>query len=1137
MTRNPEIGGQRPAGSGAPPGSPWEGIETLSDLASRLGDGPSGQPILRSLASRASPGGSVSRNALKIRIRDLAARLASPGPERARVILAIRDPLEFLVAFLACMRAGAVAVPVHPPADRGAPERLEPLLRKLSQVAPRFFLTDADWCSEVRHSLPASVADVAEFLSLDEIEAGSGAAWAPPSISPAAPALIQFSSGSTREPRGILLSHRNLVANLRQIIGKHVAGNGPGCDGVSWLPPFHDMGLIVGMLAPLFGGGSLTLMRTDSFLRAPLRWVREISHRGAHISATPPFGLDLCRKALARASEEDLQDLDLRTLRLCIVGAEPVEAATLQRFFEAFEAYGLRPEALHPGYGLGEATVYAASDRVDTAFVGEAPPGVLRFQRQDLGVGRAILAGPETDPESTIALPSYGEPLVGLERAIVAPESGEVLQEGEVGEIWLRSPAVASGYLDATDDTSLVFGAELKGAGPGWLRTGDSGFEFGGKLFVAGRLKDVVLVNGRTIHPGDAEAVAREADARVRGNGVVAFGIEGAGTERLVVLVATVPGVGEAAAAATLEAVGRGLRTELGVGVICGLIAPGAILRTSSGKLRRAAIRARFLAGEVAVQFPGVPEGERGGESGPDFFDEGDPDPLAEELGEIWKRCLAVDWVRRGDDFFLLGGDSIRGIELLAGIQKRLGVELSPGAFETTSQFGELLELVRSHRDQAPSEGPKITRATGLEVPLLSGEAGHFDQITDDPAEFLERGRREVGGVFAMDFGREAAVVCGTRESVRRVLVTNAAGYCRDVPSTNVSRVAAGAGMFTLENSDPESRPGRRAWIARGKAAVPLLRGQVLPLQAAALVEELAEPDAGPVAILPAVRRALLRVILQAFAGIEVGAEEADELQQALAIRLRDAVQRTWGRFSAPLWIPAPWNRKVTAAAARLKSLYKAVRPEFREQAIPLSVTGGSSFDAELCDFLTFLQAGVAPTSAGIAWTLHLLAREESGRKFLAAAQEAGGEPWRAAVAATLQEGMRLRPPVAYIERRALADDRIAGYRIPAGTLVVVSFLSLHRDSAVWRDPAAFSPGRFAEGEAGRIPRGAYAPFGLGPHRCVGEPLGKFVATELLATLLERIGLEPADQPMPVGQTLGLAYEPALEAALRFRRR
>ncbi|MFJ2262153.1 fatty acyl-AMP ligase [Streptomyces sp. NPDC087844] len=539
--------------------------------------------------------------ALDARARAVAARLgtvASPG-ERAALVLP--QGLDYVSGFLGCLYAGVIAVPLFGPELPGHGDRLAAVL---ADCEPACLLADSTAAGAIRdfvrdHRLPDVPVIPVDRLIAPRDGSGpdcygrrsvsrpvSGPESGPqPRPEPDDIAYLQYTSGSTRSPAGVMISHANVVANARQALDAFVADPRTSTT-VGWLPLFHDMGLVLSIAAPVVGGFPSVLMDPGDFLRDPSRWLRLLASYEGTISAAPNFAYDYC---VARTAPQDVEELRLDRVRVLINGSEPVRAGTVERFREAFAPAGLDPTTHCPAYGLAEATVF-----VTASPLGE-PLSAVACRADALAAGRIEETTADDGHAESAVLVSCGTP-VGQELRIVGADGG-VRPAGHVGEIQLRGPNIGLGYWKHAGLTAETFGF---GAGEDWLRTGDLGALHEGRLLVTGRLKDVLVVDGRNHYPQDIEETVQSVVPLVRRDHLAAFGVtrpDAVGEELVVVAehrrdadpTAQDIRVAERAVRAAVSA-----RHGLRLGSLL-LVPPGSVPRTSSGKVSRAATRKRFL--------------------------------------------------------------------------------------------------------------------------------------------------------------------------------------------------------------------------------------------------------------------------------------------------------------------------------------------------------------------------------------------------------------------------------------------------------------------------------------------------------------------------------------------------------------
>ncbi|MHB1037651.1 MAG: amino acid adenylation domain-containing protein [Pirellulales bacterium] len=658
---------------------------------------------------------------LDCRARAIAAELQARGAQGERVLLMFNPGLDYCAAVFGCLYAGAVAVPVYPPDPFRAQRTLPRLQAIVEDSQARLVFSSQEILEWAGRSIEESCRT--PILPIETIPPGRELQWRPTADQAAEIALVQYTSGSTGRPRGVVLTHANLMHNLRSL---HRIDS-PGVVAVSWLPPYHDMGLIGCLLLPVHSGRRVVLMSPLAFVQRPARWLEAISRYGGKTSAAPNFGYELCiRKVLP----EECEGLDLSSWTVAVSGAEPVRAETIDRFAEKFGRCGFRREAFYPAYGMAESTLLVASGHRDD------PPVVRTFQ------GRAFeqnLAAP-VDPADPSArrLVGCGQPVPDGEITIVDPKSLVRLGPGQVGEIWVQSPSVGIGYWNRPEETEAMFHATPAGeSGPGYLRTGDLGFIDQGELFVTGRLKELIILSGRNHYPQDIERTVQRCHEAFKADGGAAFSIERDGEERLVV-VQEVTRPKKHDLAELVSAVRRELAEEFELSpdaVV--LIASGTLPKTSSGKTRRRACREMFLDGHlVALAEWRAGTADTAGSAGAMAADP----PQGEiecALAGLWSEVLGIGSLGRTTDFFALGGHSLRGVQLLARIQEEFAVEMPlRQLFEqpTIAEGAAWIESARAGEESARPHGLPVRiprREADQPTPLSSAEMRlwFFDQL------------------------------------------------------------------------------------------------------------------------------------------------------------------------------------------------------------------------------------------------------------------------------------------------------------------------------------------------------------------------------------------------------------------------
>jgi fatty acid CoA ligase FadD32 len=518
------------------------------------------------------------------------ARITTPG---SRVAILAPQDLTYVIGFLAALHAGTVAVPLFAPevSQHGAR-----LVGALTDCAPEVWLTSQGALAAVRElAETTSVPMPKQIVAVDALEvegtaSASGGLDAPPAeIDLDAPAYLQYTSGSTRAPAGAVITHRAVAANCWQATEAFGVDEEWAC--VGWIPFFHDMGLVQLLCVPVFTGAQSVFITPFNFIMKPMRWLRQMSDFPSVFTAAPNFAFEY---AVKKVKEADRATLDLSGVRAAINGSEPVRPGTIAAFQEAFGPHGFAVGAHRPSYGLAEATVFVTN-------TGEKGPTITPFDRTALTENRGIVfPGREEDTVNAVQLVSAGKPRGQLVR-IVDPVTSVPRSDGEVGEIWIHGPNVATGYWEQPERSEETFGGVLEGEpGRTWLRTGDLGLIHEGQLYITGRIKDLIIIDGKNHYPQDLETTAQEAHPAIKRDRVAAFAVTSADGVEGAAIVAEydrTSGEGEPDHAEVAKAVRRAISAAHDVKLRdFRLVSPGGVLRTSSGKIARAATRDRYTA-------------------------------------------------------------------------------------------------------------------------------------------------------------------------------------------------------------------------------------------------------------------------------------------------------------------------------------------------------------------------------------------------------------------------------------------------------------------------------------------------------------------------------------------------------------
>ncbi len=647
-------------------------VESLQRRAAQTPD----QVALRFLAESAEHSVVLSYHDLDQRARSIAAALQANAAFGDRAVLLFPSGPDYVAAFFGCLYAGVIAVPAYPP-ESTRRHHQERLLSIISDAEPRLLLTVASLADGL-----AQLENAPPVLSVDSLEAQLAERWVGPELHADDIAFLQYTSGSTALPKGVQVSHGNLVANEVLIRRGFGIDLNPDDVIVSWLPLYHDMGLIGGLLQPIFSGVPCVLMSPAYFLGRPLRWLEAISEYGGTISGGPDFAYRLCSE---RVSDSALERLDLSQWRVAYSGSEPIRLDTLERFAEKFGACGFSSKHFFASYGLAEATLFVAGGRRGHGIPAlRVDEHALAANRAEPGQGSAIMSCGTSQPEHAVL--------------IADPQTLSELADNCVGELWASGPSIAHGYWRNPEATAKTF---VQHAGRTWLRTGDLAFIRDGEVYITGRLKDLLIVRGHNLYPQDIEqTIEREVEV-VRKGRVAAFAVNDQGLEGIGIAAEISRSVQkilppEALIKAIRQAVAEAYQEAPSVVV---LLNPGALPKTSSGKVQRAACGLRHADGSLDsyAQFPDLHV------QASDAVLESD---LQNQIAVIWCEQLQVATVAADDHFFLLGGNSITATQVVARLRETLGLELNLRMlFEAPTLAGFAANVAQLQQDGGVAQG------------------------------------------------------------------------------------------------------------------------------------------------------------------------------------------------------------------------------------------------------------------------------------------------------------------------------------------------------------------------------------------------------------------------------------------------
>lgn len=651
----------------------------------------------------------MTYGALDRRARAVAACLQDMRVAGERVVLAYPPGLEFIAAFFGVIYAGCVAVPTYPPRRRTL-DRFDAIA---SDAGARLALSTASSITQFKAMTGGGAA--LRWLATDELADADADRWIEHDPAHDSLAMIQYTSGSTSRPKGVMLSHANLVANTRAISQSFEVHSNTA--GVFWLPAYHDMGLVGGVLAPVFSGVTNIIMAPAMFLQNPFLWLDAISKSRATVSGGPNFAYDLC---VRKIGAEQRAKLDLSSWSLAFIGAEAVQPETLARFAEAFAPCGFAPRSFYPCYGLAEATLMVTGPRSG------AGAAVRAFCADALAQNR-VEPLPDNAP-NVRCLVGCGTPVSSHAVVIVDAETQAPVAPDRVGEIWVAGESVGQGYWRDPKKTAATFHARRSDNGEGpFLRTGDLGFVYESELYITGRVDDLIIVRGLNHHPQDIEATARKCHPLLEAGLGAAFAVDDGSAQRLV-LVHEVERDGNINLAPVLDAIHAAVLDEHGLALdAVVLIRCGTIAKTSSGKVQRHASRAAFIADQLKPIVQRVR---------PPMLVSTVPPAQSAALAAVCQHALAMSGTVLADvtpetSIAALGLDSLQRVELVAALDESFGRHLPDAVYSQATTLGDLANAVQKHLIDHPQ-----TETPAREIPAENYDVALFP-------EYLELKRHE----------------------------------------------------------------------------------------------------------------------------------------------------------------------------------------------------------------------------------------------------------------------------------------------------------------------------------------------------------------------------------------------------------
>jgi acyl-CoA synthetase (AMP-forming)/AMP-acid ligase II len=536
----------------------------------------------------------ISYEQLVINAKRIATYLQNAGFSGKQALIMYPSGLEYVTTFLGCLYAGVIAVPVYPPTLSRNMDRIRSILLDAST---NIILTTSQLYSKiVKHFSEETASLDIKWICIDELILPQADQWTQPDVNGESIAFLQYTSGSTSTPKGVMVSHNNILYNEEMI--KMAFNNNENTIVLGWLPLYHDMGLIGNVLQPLFLGGTSILMSPMDFLQKPFRWLQAISKYKATVSGAPNFAYELCVKKI---SEEQKSQIDLSSWKVAFNGAEPVKYETYKKFSTAFKKCGFKEESFYPCYGMAEATLFISGGESNKK------PVIKYFDSLALRENKVLES---SESKESMALVSCGTTYLEQEIKIVNPITYNICSENEIGEIWVKGKNVAKGYF-GTGDIANFRGLISNKSFEQYLKTGDLGFINDGQLYITGRLKDVIILRGKNYYPHDLELTTEKAHRGIRDGCSASFSITDENEEKLVIVAEVERAFrprdsslqnDDLEVKNILTSIRQKVMEEHGVQPYCiCLIKTGSIPKTSSGKIQRNACKQEYLENELVV--------------------------------------------------------------------------------------------------------------------------------------------------------------------------------------------------------------------------------------------------------------------------------------------------------------------------------------------------------------------------------------------------------------------------------------------------------------------------------------------------------------------------------------------------------
>ena len=731
----------------------------------------------------------ISFNELHQKAQAIAQYLTTEFKAGSRVVLLFPPGLEYIQAFLGCLYAGVVAVPLYPPQSKKHAGRV---LTVIDDCQACLILTNKMLKGQLAAELsPLPVKGFDELATASSVDAQASTNASEFSLpTPDQIAFLQYTSGSTGSPKGVVVSHGNIVANLKTLQqATHCSENDVFCN---WLPLFHDLGLVNTLLLPIFLGAHSVLMSPVRFIKNPLTWFTAITEFKGSICGAPNFAFDHC---LERIKPHQLAGIDLSSWRIAFNAAEPVDADTLVRFCDRYARVGFKESAIFPAYGMAEATVFICGGSHATPYL--ANP----FSSDCLQKGQATISENLAKQQVLIA---HGHIQAEHHLKIVSPETMTELADGQVGEIWFAGPSLAQGYWNDEEKTKATFCARLENDENTYLRTGDLGFIHQGELYISGRIKDVMIIKGRNYYPQDFEKLAYNVYPGLNQNGASAFEVNG---KAILLLELSRNAIKEFDFKLACETIKAAIFEQFEVlldDIV--LLKAGRINRTSSGKIQRSLSKKRYLTDDFDYLFCASKgqveeESKQSTEQANASVSE-----LEAQLCTLWQEVFGLDSIGVEDNFLNLGGHSLLATTLISQIQKKWNVEISIRNFFTANTIRKLAKVIETtSSNQLPAIQP--VAVTDSNLPSFAQERMWLiNQIESEQAQYNLSFSLKLYGELNESYLQQAFTTILTRHQALRTSFKEIAGKVYQVVQESFQFEMPTIDLTSLSRSEQENR-------------------------------------------------------------------------------------------------------------------------------------------------------------------------------------------------------------------------------------------------------------------------------------------------------------------------------------------